>query len=303
MVVGVIVPMFGSRPRVLQVIAFVVAGLMVIVGLALLDVAATKSASDQQRPRVDARVITGAGGMVLKGAVTASGLKNDQHVVLLVYGRSADDVLANNTAITTTRLGHFASWETTPGPAGDGDYIQLLLGARAGPDPDGKVELPFEIPVAPGLYDHVEVQATRTGGTGTPSRTRCDDNSAEIACRTIWLPPPPPRPRLNTSVTTGGVVSATVKMSGLAPDDKVKVTVRSLRKHVGRGFAVHTLAPDAQGTVEETLKTLLPAKQGRVCVRAKAIEVFGARADKATTHSDCVGDEHTVVAVLTRPTS
>lgn len=63
--------------------ALVCAGALIVGSLALLEVAATESAGDRQRPRITADLTWTPVGVSLKGQVEMGGLKNRHHVLVV----------------------------------------------------------------------------------------------------------------------------------------------------------------------------------------------------------------------------
>jgi hypothetical protein len=168
-----------------------------IAGLVVMTNAAIDTTAALQRPQIKASLKTSETGVVtLDGEATASGLRNDQHLLLEVFGENPITFPASssgsqeslpsgnagqastseppsasgppsgpsNTATLPTLSASFSQAprprpRPLPEPGTAPPPPQFLLGSRAGPDQDGNVTRPFTVPIDPGVFRRVTVLA------------------------------------------------------------------------------------------------------------------------------------------------
>jgi hypothetical protein len=301
-VIGAMTPVLAGRPsqepRARRML--LIAAVLLVGGLVWLDQAASQSVADNQRPKVTASFKTADGTTILTGTATASGVRNDEHVEVRVWGRSAGEPLDDQ----LFRTGHPTPTGGAAEPPETPQYSQLLLGLRSGPDQEGKVKLPFEVPVGNGLYEQLDVYAafTRPGRPAEGERV-CRRENKDLGCVSIWVPVPATRPRLASSFDEAGVVTVKVDMAGAAADDVVALRVRPLRADtLGAPIYSARLPSDGTGSVTATLKVPVPEAVGSMCVIARHLPT-GPKSTKVSAHPRCSpGDPQTATTLLTRAT-
>lgn len=165
------------------------------------------------------------------------------------------------------------------------------------------MKLPFSVSFPPGLYEVVDVQAERVEKdqedvTLEPCGAR---SSREVGCRSIVLPRAPERPHLTVSVSKGREVLAYATIARLAPDDRMKVTVRQMHAgRLGRAAAAETFSPDVAGDIRARVTIPVSPATSEVCVRAKFIPAghVASIASTARERAGCEGGRYAGVAML-----
>jgi hypothetical protein len=270
-VLGAMTPLVEHERRRRKVLYVVGAAVALVCGLALLDVAASKSAADNQRPKISMAVSGGQTPTSAKGTVTATGLTTKEHLLLEVWGLSSGDELASG----VPHSGHPADGDPPPDRA-SGEFSQLLFASRTGPDPSGKVDLPFELPIGAGLYQRLDVHARVESVKGADEFTPCNGQSARLACETVWLPPAGQRPHLAASWAASGRVTAAVSANGIAADDQIALAVHPLRHgRLRSALYVGRFAAEKDGSVSEKVDAAVPKSITKVCVVAKLRSAHG----------------------------
>jgi hypothetical protein len=121
------------------------------VGLSGFFALAVENTSAKDRPTINASLSIGdSGGLSLDVGVVAAGLRSDEHVLVTIEG------LHSEVSLSDVRAGR---GESAYRLTSFGDSAQPLHLSRTGPDQEGSVNLAMVVPVSPGLYERLRVNA------------------------------------------------------------------------------------------------------------------------------------------------
>jgi len=140
-------PLRFSVSAVLVTVGFVAFS----VGLSGFFALAVENTSAKDRPTINASLsVGGDGGLSLDVGVVAAGLRSDEHVLVTIEG------LHSEVSLSDVRAGR---GESAYRLTSFGDSAQPLHLSRTGPDQEGSVNLAMVVPVSPGLYERLRVNA------------------------------------------------------------------------------------------------------------------------------------------------
>lgn len=256
-----------------------------------------RSKATKDRPRVTATLNQTDTGLILEAGVNASGLTNDEHVLVLVEGLSSTEDLDG------LRIG----LNHAPSPKlPTYDYAQELQLHRVGPDEDGKIDVPIKVNVPPGLYERVRVtayitpssaleqlrreldraerRAAATNATDADrqragekrseyseeANRRCSEVLQDRACVSLLVPQSIGRPNVSAKWASGvNQVDVEVNGSEMSAEDVVMVALWDPSGPSPLYQA--SLAPGAGGRVASTASVPIPAASTEVCVAVKRL--------------------------------
>jgi uncharacterized protein YegP (UPF0339 family) len=259
---GVASPLFhGHRGAALVGVLMFGIGLFILVLIA----AQAKSASD--RPRVSASLNKTASGLNVVGTVDAAGLETDQHVFVRVVGISTDDKLAD------AHVGHPRAGEKPLDR-------QPVYSSRTGASSDGTAQVKMNVPVGAGLYERLDVEAVVSDDRKKPitgeQTDSCDQETSNIGCESLMVPPTARRPRLAAQwrlpAAKPPILTVKARMDDLSSDDRVLLSVRRVRaKQLGGRVYGAAWAPDATGAVQEAIAIPVAARGKPVCIVMRSL--------------------------------
>jgi hypothetical protein len=140
-------PISFSIDAILIVVGFIAFA----VGLSGFFSLAVANSSAKDRPTIDASLSVDEGGsLALTAGVVASGLRTDEHVLVTVEGLSREVLLSDIRAGRGGALFRLTNF---------GDNTQPLHLSRTGPDLEGNVDLELVVPISPGLYERLRINA------------------------------------------------------------------------------------------------------------------------------------------------
>ena len=148
--------------------------------MTLLVVAKVKATGAQDRPTVAATLQRGTSS--LKVRITVEGLASKQYVHVLVQGLNASTALSGNSATfahdsSARKRGYY--------------FTQNVYASRVGPNAHGDVNLTFEVPVATGIYDKLDVLGEiLDAGDREIQVFQCDSRTPRITCLELEMPTP-----------------------------------------------------------------------------------------------------------------
>jgi hypothetical protein len=269
------------------VILDALAALVFFFGVVWIGNLAVETAEENERPRISGKVTMGADGVpTLEGTVTAEGLRTEEHVLIRVLGRSTF-------GLHRGRTGRDSLHEGVDEPAGP---TQLLFATRMGPDRDGKVDRSFGLPLTPGLYDVVDIQAViiePVDRVKQPRAPACDEASRIFGCLSIWLPQPSSSPQLAVTWEPGTPTQALAinsKAGGVLGEGGVRIYVLGRAANSGdwsRPFHTSFLSPLPTGVVDSSIKIPLVRDYSKVCVVASMFDHLTSTEDYADRPDGC----------------
>lgn len=255
---GVLWPVWRGRcsrrlKRVLTLAVLIVGGSTV--GIAW---AATNDLSAKARPRITAKLERAGERTRLVGTVTATGLQTKEHILVRIAG------------LKPRRKAN-----------GDEDRVPIYNG-RTGPNVEGNVEVTLDSFVPTGVYERLDVEAVLESEDDVSSAEpapACDVAKRTFGCVSLATPFESRRPRIHASWKAGArLIDIRARMTGLAADDRVVLTVRRKRgKEWGRRLYAASWAPDSLGVVEESLQLEADPSGGSICVIMRALRGTHAR--------------------------
>jgi hypothetical protein len=206
--------------------------------------------SQNERPTIALKATLGAEGSILEGEVTANGVKSSEWIYVSINGAQELDTGVEGST--------------------------LLYKTRAGPDANGKVDIKFTLPVVR-LFDFIRIGATRANGSEDEVVDPCfpspGKGAEDQSCATFYPPHGPSRPTLTATLTKGAaganLLNATIKTSGLDPDDVVLVDVSNAK--TGGIFYRSMFSGSSAGAVDAEAKVSIPTGK-TVCVVASTIK-------------------------------
>jgi len=255
---GVIAPASRRAQRILAFLGVLSFG----VGVFWLVFVAVRAKSESDRPRVASSLVATPMGQRVQGTVSGAGMEANQHILVRIIGVSSAPTLAPN------RIGRGRTDE------GAVDR-QLVYSSRTGAMADGTTTVRLDVPIAAGLYERLDVEGVVSDDDGdveTGSETAsCDQETSDIGCETLMVPPVFRRPRLSARwrlpAQTPPVLAVVARMGNLSADDRVLLSVLRVKegKLAGRIYGA-SWAPDTAGMVEEQLELPVEPLNRPICV-------------------------------------
>jgi hypothetical protein len=227
---------------------------LTLAGLLVGVLAAVDSAGAGELPAVTAQL--SADGKRVTGKVEAGNMRANARLVLMVMG---------------------APGQTT----GQGDIIES---AYVGPDGDGKVELPFDVPIPARGFTNVSVSSWMGDGDRAKACEPKSPPSREHGTGCVVLATRAAMPSVSATWRGRGVDASRLEIHVVAAGRRrVGLVVNTKPKASGAHIYRGLLAPGADGTVDATVN--VPVRHGLdlVCV--------GAKAGHAPADSSCDGTD------------
>lgn len=258
-------------------------------GAGLIARAAVDFEASKERPRLTATLATEGTELRIEGRVEARGLRVGEHLHLQLLGVSS-----------SADLGAYGTGRTFGRPGGiTTDSIGTI---RVGPDVDGAIDRAYAIPVTPGIYEAIYVQAeivpeplwppeastvaalpeapaaaaAATGvGRGAARGPGICRERATASCVELRLPMRNLRPRLTAGLgdltVASRALAVTVEAPAMAPDEAVDLTLYTQaapRAAFVPAYRV-TVTPGADGLAKAAdISIPLPDRYHAVCLVA-----------------------------------
>jgi hypothetical protein len=258
-VVWVAAALFEGPRNVFQIIAVVMFGAGLLVGIGAL----IKTQDITPRPRLNAALDQKG---LLTGSVTAEGLKSADRIAIFVDGLQV-------TVDPNTR-------QSTFGPATN------LFQTFAGPDRDGKVEIPIHVLLPAGTYGAIGVRAWTTKKTAPcqyPEEVDLTDTPIPsgrrigAGCLVIPLTRIPRRPHLQLQWSGAKQRAVDVSVSATnSPTDRLLVVqvvaASGSRRRIVERIVVE---PDERGVAKDSWHLTVGPKIRTICAKAAFVEAPG----------------------------